>query len=132
MPNGQPLTEVSVESGRYRSARYRSARFRTGEGEELLAGAGILARCPQQGGGDGPGTDRAHPAHRHAGVFRLDGHADCLGARLIVRPVGDPLGQPLLDLRAAGEMLEDPTQLGQPRMRSPGGSRWAMPTNGGR
>ena len=36
------------------------------------------------------------------------------GLQVGLQPVGDLLGQPLLDLRAAGEQLDHPGELGQP------------------
>ena len=37
-----------------------------------------------------------------------------LGCELVLEPVGDLLGQPLLHLQAAGEQLDDPGELRQP------------------
>lgn len=55
----------------------------------------------------------AHAAQGHAGVFGLDHHPDALGLQLGLQPVGDLFGQAFLDLRTAGEVLDDPGQLGQ-------------------
>ena len=47
-------------------------------------------------------------------VLGLDDHADTARREVGLQPVGDLLGQPLLDLRAAGEQLDDPGELRQP------------------
>ena len=56
------------------------------------------------------------------GSYATYGHAQMLGfhddtqtarRNLILEPVGDLLRQPFLHLRAAGEQLDDPGQLGQ-------------------
>jgi hypothetical protein len=46
-------------------------------------------------------------------VLRLDHHADAARTQVQVEPRRDLLGQALLDLRAVGEMLHHPGQLGQ-------------------
>jgi hypothetical protein len=53
------------------------------------------------------------PAERHAGVFGLQHDPDGAGAQLRVQPVGDLLGEPLLDLGPGGEVLDQAAQLGQ-------------------
>jgi hypothetical protein len=47
-------------------------------------------------------------------VLGLDHHADPLWRQVILQPVGDLLGQPLLHLQITGEQLDHPRQLGQP------------------
>jgi hypothetical protein len=46
-------------------------------------------------------------------VFRLDHHADPFGGQVLLQPVGDLLGQALLNLQIPGEQLNDPGQLRQ-------------------
>lgn len=56
-----------------------------------------------------------HPTQCHAGVFSGNEHADPARMQLLLEPVGDLLGQPLLDLRTAREVLDDPGQFGEPQ-----------------
>jgi hypothetical protein len=53
-------------------------------------------------------------------VLGLQHHADALGRQLVLEPVGDLGGEPLLELQAAGEQLDHPGQLGQAQ-DAPGG-----------
>ena len=84
-----------------------------GEGEELLPRARVVAQQAVQGRGDGAGAGCLDAAQGHAQVLGLEHHPDALGRELGLEPVGDLLGEPLLDLQAAGEQLDHPGQLGQ-------------------
>jgi hypothetical protein len=48
-------------------------------------------------------------------VLGLDDHAHASRAQVRVEPVPDLLGQPLLHLGAAGKVLHDAGELGQPQ-----------------
>ena len=74
-----------------------------GQGQELLAGSGVVAHQAVQRGGDGRRAGLLHAAQRHAQVLGLEHDADALGRELALEPVGDLRRQPLLDLQAAGE-----------------------------
>ena len=66
-------------------------------------------------------------------MLGLQDDADALGLELVLEPISDLGGQPLLDLQVAGEQLDDATELAQADERSPG--RYPMcatPWNGRR
>ena len=54
-----------------------------GEGKELLARAGVLAECAEQGGGDGVRSGRLHSTQGHATVSGLDHNANSFGLQLV-------------------------------------------------
>ena len=64
----------------------------------------------------GPGSCRRGPrsADRHAEVLGLEHHADAVRRELGCQVVGDLHGEPFLELEVAGEVLDDPGQLGEP------------------
>ena len=84
-----------------------------GQGQELLAGAGVVADEAAQRRGHGLGAELLHAAQRHAEVLGLENDADALGFELELEPVGDLRGQPFLDLQIAGEELDDAAELAQ-------------------
>jgi hypothetical protein len=43
-------------------------------------------------------------AEGHAQVFGFEDDPDAFGVELVVEPIGDLFGEPLLDLEAAGEV----------------------------
>src|SRR5581483_1679367 len=57
------------------------------EGEELLAGAGVVPQRAEQRRGHGGGSRSAHATHRHAGVLGLDDHADAGGGEVLLQPI---------------------------------------------
>src|SRR6266487_1686882 len=76
-----------------------------GQREELRAGPPVGAERAKHRGGHRGRSRRLHAAQRHAGVFRLDDHADARWLQLLGQPVGDLLGEALLHLGAAGSAL---------------------------
>jgi hypothetical protein len=46
-------------------------------------------------------------------VFCLNHYADSSGRKVFLEPVGDLLGQALLDLQVTGKQLDHPGELGQ-------------------
>src|SRR5450755_3229457 len=74
------------------------------QGEELGPGPAVGTQRAEHRGGHGGRAHRLHAAQRHAHVLRLDDHAHPPGLQMPGEPVGDLLGQPLLNLRAAGEV----------------------------
>src|SRR4051812_15868387 len=91
-----------------------SATVASGQGKELLTGAGIVADEPVQRRGDRAGAGLLHPAQRHAEVLGLEHDADALRLELIAQPSGDLCRQSLLHLQVAREQLDDPRKLRQP------------------
>src|SRR5918993_1580549 len=87
------------------------SRPHAGEGEELGAGPVVEPEEPVEGGGDGAGPLGSYAAQGHAEVLGLHHDANALGVELVLQPVGDLLGEPLLDLQAAGEQLDHPGEL---------------------
>jgi hypothetical protein len=83
------------------------------ESEELGPGGGVAAKLAVECGGDGGGPGCCDAAHGHAQMFGF--HDDAHPARryVLLEPVGDLLGEPFLDLGAAREQLDHPSQLGQ-------------------
>jgi putative hydrolase of the HAD superfamily len=57
---------------------------------------------------------RARAPHLHAELSRFDGNDDATSARLQLEMFGDLLAEPLLELRAAGEVLEDAPERADP------------------
>ena len=53
-------------------------------------------------------------------MLGLQHHADALGLELLVEPISNLGGQPFLDLKVAGEELDDPTELAQADQQLPG------------
>src|SRR4051812_3859362 len=90
-----------------------------GEGEELLPGAAVLPQHTAQGRGEGPRAGGADAAQRHAHVLGLDDHADAPRGQVVLQPVGDLLGEPLLHLQVVREQLDHPGELGQPENPAP-------------
>jgi hypothetical protein len=87
----------------------------TGIQEEFLAGPGVGQQQAVQRGGDRRRPGRASAAQRHAHVLGDQDHPDAPGLQAVVQPVGDLLGEALLNLRPAGEQLHQPGELGQPQ-----------------
>src|SRR5215212_7947777 len=79
----------------------------SGQGQELLARARVVAHEPVQGGRDGARAGLLHAPQRHAHVLGLDDDADALRLEVVVQPPRHLRGQPLLDLQVAGEELDD-------------------------
>ena len=80
-----------------------------------LGSGGRVAQLAAHGAGDGLGAALAHAAHRHAQVLGLDHDDDAARVEVLDERVGDLRREPLLHLRAAGEDVDEPGQLGQPR-----------------
>ena len=85
-----------------------------GQGEELGPAGRVGPQRAQQGRRDGLRAVRSDAAQRHAGVLGFKHHAHARGAKTGGQALGDLLGQPLLDLRPGGEVLDQTGQLGQP------------------
>ena len=85
----------------------------SGQGEELLARAGIVAHQAVQRRRDGARARLLDAAQRHAHVLGLDHDADALRLELALEPARDLRGQPLLDLQRAGEELDHAGELRQ-------------------
>src|SRR5688572_24144445 len=86
----------------------------TGQGEELLPGAGVVTEQTVKRRGDGFRPHGPDTSHRHALVFCFEHHSHAFGGEVLLQPVGHLLGQALLDLEVAGEELDHPGQLRQP------------------
>src|SRR5215213_9438481 len=69
-----------------------------GQGQELLAGTGVVAHGAVQCRGHRLGAELLDSAQRHAQVLGLEDHPDTLGLELALQPAGDLRGQALLDL----------------------------------
>lgn len=76
----------------------RSGTGDTGQGEELGPGGRVVPQRTEQLGCDHAGVVRLDPTQRHAGVFGLQDNADTAGLQMLVQPLGDLLGEPLLHL----------------------------------
>jgi hypothetical protein len=79
-----------------------------------VARAGVLPQRAEHGGGDRAGPDCLNTTHGHARVLGLDDHAYPSRLKVLVEPVTDLLGQPLLYLGSPGKVLNDAGQLGEP------------------
>src|SRR5215218_6621531 len=84
-----------------------------GQGQELLAGAGVVADEAVERRGHGLGAQLLNAAQRHAQVLGLQDDPDASGFELALEPVGDLRGQPLLDLEIAAEELDDAAELAE-------------------
>jgi hypothetical protein len=58
-------------------------------------------------------SDCAHAAQRHAHVVGFEDDADAPRRDILLEPVGDLLGEPLLDLKVSCDELDDPRKFGQ-------------------
>src|SRR6187401_2949122 len=63
------------------------------QGQELLAGTGVVAHTAVQRRGHGLGAELLHAAQRHAQVLGLQDHPDPPGLELALEPAGDLRGQ---------------------------------------
>src|SRR5437763_12581985 len=81
--------------------------------EELLTRAAVVTQHAMHSGRDRSRALGPDAAQRHAEVLCLDDHADALGCELLIEPIGDLLGQPLLHLQATGEHLDNASEFGQ-------------------
>ena len=84
------------------------------KGEELGAGARVVAQRAAHARRDRGGARGPHAAQRHAHVLGLDDDAHPARVQVGVQPVGDVRGEPLLHLRAVGVQLHDAGELGEP------------------
>lgn len=69
--------------------------------EELRAASRVVSQEAVDGRRDGAGSRCAHASNRHAQVFGFEHHADPFARQVVVEPVGDLFGQPLLHLEVA-------------------------------
>ena len=79
-----------------------------GESEKFAAGTGSGAQGAEHGRSDCGRAGGAHAAQGHAGMFGADHDTDRAGLKVIGEPVSNLLGQTLVNLRAAGEVLDHP------------------------
>src|ERR687897_637787 len=86
----------------------------SGQGQELVARALVVAQVAVERRGDGARAGLLDPAQRHAQVLCLQDDADALGRQVLVEPAGDLRRQALLDLQGAREQLDHARELGQP------------------
>src|SRR5215212_2268960 len=84
------------------------------KGQELLAGAGVVAHEAAERRRDRGGPQLLDAAQGHAHVLRLEHHAHALGLELPVKPIRHLDGQPLLDLEIAAEVLDHAAELAEP------------------
>ena len=77
------------------------------------AGGGVGAQVPAQRRGRRGRTVRPGAAQGHAGVLRLDHHADPARIQPVLEPGRDLGGQPFLGLRSPGVVVDDPGELRQ-------------------
>ena len=87
--------------------------MRGDQGKELRARSGVAAELAVQCGGDSTGARCSYATNRHAQMLGFHDDTQTARRNVILEPVGDLLRQPFLHLRAAGEELDDPGQLGQ-------------------
>src|SRR3954453_3173904 len=85
-----------------------------GQGKKFGARARVVTDAAVQRRRDCHRAALLDAAQRHAHVLGLDHDADALRRELLVEPAGDLRRQALLDLKPAGEVIDDARELRQP------------------
>src|SRR5262245_28435944 len=99
---------------RQKRASIGSSRPAAQERQELAARRGVIAEGAAHGAGRADALRLSDAADRHAGVSRLQHHADAACPCLLHQQVRQLLGHALLHLRPVRQHLDNSRQLAQP------------------